>query len=94
MTDILGLSRDPAREGIAVPRAKKMQMKKGMSREAFALLQQDAEAGRTSVPLAPTGRTDGLLKEKRSRMVGWEWQGFNNAPQPSPQSSPQPSPRR
>ena len=78
--DILGLARDPAREGVAAPRAKKVQMKKpeGMSREVFALLQQDAEAGRTSVPLAPTGRTDGLLKEKRSRMVGWEWQGFNN----------------
>jgi DNA methyltransferase 1-associated protein 1 len=78
--DILGLSRDPAREGMAAPRVKKVQMKKpeGMSREVFALLQQDAEAGRTSVPIAPTGRTDGLLKEKRSRMVGWEWQGFNN----------------
>ena len=79
--DILGLSRDPAREAMAAPRVKKVQMKKpeGMSREVFALLQQDAEAGRTTVPIAPTGRTDSLLKEKRTRMVGWEWQGFNNS---------------
>ena len=77
--DILGISRD-ASAGVAQPRAKKQQMKKpeGMSREVFALLQQDAEAGRSSVPLAPTTHTDGLLKEKRSRMVGWEWKGFNN----------------
>ena len=78
--DILGLSRDPDGKAKAAPRAKKVQMKKpeGMSREVFALLQQEAEAGRATVPLAPTVRDDGLLKEKRSRMVGWEWQSFNN----------------
>ena len=79
--DILGLSRDPDGKAKAAPRAKKVQMKKpeGMSREVFALLQQEAEAGRATVPLAPTVRDDGLLKEKRSRMVGWEWQSFNNS---------------
>ena len=73
--DILGLSRDPDGKAKAAPRAKKVQMKKpeGMSREVFALLQQEAEAGRATVPLAPTVRDDGLLKEKRSRMVGCLW---------------------
>ena len=76
--DILGISRD-ASGGAQRPRpSKQPSMKKpvGMSREVFALLQQDAAAG---LPLAPTtGSTDGLLKEKRSRLVGWEWKEFHN----------------
>ena len=50
----------------------------GMSREVFALLKKDGPAGE-SLTLAPTTAADGMLKEKRARMVGWEWKEFNNS---------------
>jgi DNA methyltransferase 1-associated protein 1 len=78
--DILGISRD-ASAGASRPRAPKPSVKKpeGMSREVFALLHQDG--GGSTVPLAPTSAAvnEGLLKEKRARMVGWEWKEFHNS---------------
>jgi DNA methyltransferase 1-associated protein 1 len=81
--DILGI--DPSQAGPSgpKPRASKPQIKKpeGMSREVFALLVQDpSSAAYTGVPLVPTPAPDaGLLKEKKTRVVGWEWRDFTNA---------------
>lgn len=73
--DILGISRDA---GPAQPRAPKQTIKKpeGMSREVFALLQQDATA--TGVPLVPTPAQE-TFKQKHSRVIGWDWRSFKNA---------------
>ena len=51
----------------------------GMSREVFALLNQDVKEGNAPLTLAPSaGQPDALLKEKRTRMVGWEFKEFHN----------------
>lgn len=77
--DILGI--DPSAAGAAAPRprASKPQIKKpeGMSREVFALLVQDAREGRTQIPVVPTAADN--FKEKRHRVIGWEWREFTNA---------------
>ncbi|KOO22767.1 DNA methyltransferase 1-associated protein 1-like protein [Chrysochromulina tobinii] len=52
----------------------------GMSREVFALLVQDAAAGKeTAVPLVPTAPSTDAFKERKTRVTGWEHRKFTNA---------------
>ena len=78
--DILGLGEGSAQ---AAPRARapKPTMKKpeGMSREVFALLVQDASsAAAQGISLAPTPKVPEAFKERKTRVVGWEWREFQN----------------
>lgn len=77
--DILGIDASAAASAAPRPRSSKPQIKKpeGMSREVFALLVQDAREGRTQIPVVPTADTN--FKEKRHRVIGWEWREFTNA---------------
>jgi hypothetical protein len=51
-----------------------------MSREVFALLVQDAAAGKeTAVPLVPTAPSTDAFKERKTRVTGWEHRKFTNA---------------
>ena len=77
--DILGIDKNAA----AVPRQRpsKVAIKKpeGMSREVFALLVQDASAaGSSSIPIMPTPAPKDSFKERKTRVVGWEWREFVN----------------
>ena len=80
--DILGIDRS-AGPSAPRPRAPKQTIKKpeGMSREVFALLLQEAEAsGGTGLPaLMPTPTPKDTFKERKTRVVGWEWRKFTNA---------------
>jgi len=80
--DILGIDRSAAPAGPR-PRAPKSTIKKpeGMSREVFALLVQDTGSGAgAALPLVPTpaAAVEGF-KERKTRVVGWEWREFSNA---------------
>ena len=76
--DILGLSGFSA----PAPRAAKQTIKKpeGMSREVFQLLLQDAQAtGTSALPLMPTQSPTEAFKQKRTRIIGWDWRSFTNS---------------
>ena len=80
--DILGLGAASAGAGAPRPRAQKQMIQKpaGMSREVFALLVQDAAAGKeTAVPLVPTAPSTDVFKERKTRVTGWEHRKFTNA---------------
>ena len=80
--DILGLG--GGTDGAAVvakARAPKPVFKKpeGMSREVFALLVQDAtSAAAQGISLVPTPTPTEAFKERKTRVVGWEWREFVN----------------
>jgi len=81
MRDILGLGAASS-SGAPRPRAPKQMIQKpaGMSREVFALLVQDAAAGKeTAVPLVPTAPSTDGFKERKTRVTGWEHREFTNA---------------
>jgi DNA methyltransferase 1-associated protein 1 len=78
--DILGI--EGSASAAPRPRAPKPSIKKpeGMSREVFALLVQDAaSAAAQGISLAPTPAVSEAFKERKTRVVGWEWRAFNNA---------------
>jgi len=77
--DILGLSRSGS---APAPRAPKTTIKKpeGMSREVFQLLVQDAQSsGTPGLPLMPTQSPKETFKQKRTRIIGWEWRAFSSS---------------
>lgn len=77
--DILGLAKPEP--GAAPARKQKLSIVKpeGMSREVFALLNQDGKGIPGAPPLVPTPSPKEAFKEKLGRVIGWEWKGFVNA---------------
>ena len=79
--DILGIDPSAAASSAPRPRAAKPALQKpaGMSREVFALLVQDASsAAAQGISLAPTPSVPDGLKERKTRVIGWEWRAFQN----------------
>jgi hypothetical protein len=74
--DILGLGKHEP--GAAPARKPKLSIQKpeGMSREVFALLNQDGIPG--SAPLVPAPSPKDTFKEKIGRVIGWDWKQFSN----------------
>lgn len=79
--DILGLSRTSS--AAAAPKPAKPTIKKpeGMSREVFQLLVQDCASagGAPGLPVIPALSPKDTFKEKRARVIGWDWKAFTSS---------------
>jgi hypothetical protein len=50
-----------------------------MSREVFALLNQDGKGIPGSAPLVPAPSPKDTFKEKIGRVIGWDWKPFSHS---------------
>ncbi|KAL1529552.1 hypothetical protein AB1Y20_000496 [Prymnesium parvum] len=79
--DILGISRESGAAAAPKPARPTIKKPEGMSREVFQLLVGDStiHAGPQGLPAMPLHSPKEAFKEKRARVIGWEWRGFTNS---------------
>lgn len=76
--DILGLSRTSSATPAVKPARPTLKKPEGMSREVFQLLVQDS-ATPGGLPAMPSLSPREGFKEKRARVIGWEWRPFTSS---------------